>query len=41
MNSGGANGDNFRNWRKGNPELASYYAKLGNQKMKEILQQNP
>ena len=41
MNSGGANGDNFRNWRKDNPELASYYAKLGNQKMKEILQKNP
>lgn len=41
MNSGGANGDNFRNWRKNNPELVSYYAKIGNQKMKEKLKQNP
>lgn len=42
MNSGGANGDNFRNWRENNSkEIVSLYARLGNQKMKEKLKQNP
>ena len=42
MNSGGANGDGFRNWRRNNSkETVSLYAKIGYKIMKERLKQNP